>query len=125
VSSGGSIDASVNSSRCSLRCSESEPQPRTHNTRRGASGWTRLQVSARTGSFPNLEAFHPRVEYVERRLEIAHTIEDRLGAMDKLEFEEILRGIFEEDEKTAHWASAGVIGGNHPHAAGRDRARPA
>lgn len=38
------------------------------------------------------------IAHLEERLEIAATIEARLGTMDKLEFERILRGIFEEDE---------------------------
>jgi uncharacterized membrane protein YheB (UPF0754 family) len=36
--------------------------------------------------------------YVDDRMRIAETIEQGLGQMDKVEFERILRGIFEEDE---------------------------
>jgi uncharacterized membrane protein YheB (UPF0754 family) len=41
---------------------------------------------------PDLES------YLEKRLDIAATLEERLAAMDKEEFETVLRGIFEEDE---------------------------
>ena len=41
----------------------------------------------------------PEVEaYLERRLQVAELIEGRLKAMPKLEFERLLRGIFEQDE---------------------------
>jgi uncharacterized membrane protein YheB (UPF0754 family) len=43
---------------------------------------------------PALEA------YLERKLDIAHTVETRLAALPKRDFERILRGIFEEDETT-------------------------
>lgn len=59
---------------------------------------------------PDLEAYPPAVAYLERRLEIAQTIEQRLGAMSKQEFEGIVRGIFEEDEKLLI-GIGGVIGG--------------
>ncbi len=49
---------------------------------------------------PDLDDYPTAVAYLERRLEIGKTIEDRLAAMTKTEFETILRGIFEEDEKT-------------------------
>lgn len=37
-------------------------------------------------------------EYLEKKLDIAKTVEGRLAAMPKLEFERILRGLFERDE---------------------------
>jgi uncharacterized membrane protein YheB (UPF0754 family) len=58
---------------------------------------------------PDLADYPPVEAYLDRRLEIAHTIESRLGEMTKVEFETILRGIFEEDEKTLI-AIGGVIG---------------
>ncbi len=48
---------------------------------------------------PDLDDHPAVVVYLEQRLDLARTIEQRLGAMSKLEFETILRGIFEEDEK--------------------------
>lgn len=58
---------------------------------------------------PDLSDYPPVVAYLERRLEIAHTIETKLAEMSKVEFETILRGIFEEDEKTLIGVG-GVIG---------------
>lgn len=46
------------------------------------------------GDYPAVEA------YLDRRLAIAETIETKLGEMSKVEFEKIVRGIFEEDERT-------------------------
>lgn len=43
----------------------------------------------------------PEIEtYVEEKLEVAHTVESRLGALPKADFERVLRGVFEEDEIT-------------------------
>lgn len=53
---------------------------------------------------PDLEA------YLEKRFDIAATLEERLAAMDKEEFERVLRGMFEEDE----WilvSLGGLLGG--------------
>ena len=59
---------------------------------------------------PDLAAY-PAVEaYLERRLEIAQTIETKLAELSKAEFETILRQIFEDDEKTLI-GIGGVIGG--------------
>lgn len=46
-------------------------------------------------------------EHLDERLQIAALIEERLGAMDKTQFERMLRGIFEEDE----WILIAVGGG--------------
>lgn len=48
--------------------------------------------------------------YLADALDIAGTLEENLAVMDKLEFEKVLRGIFEEDEKTLI-ALGGVLGG--------------
>lgn len=48
--------------------------------------------------------------YIEKRLDLATTLEERLAAMPKVEFERVLRGIFEEDEATLI-ILGGVIGG--------------
>ena len=48
--------------------------------------------------------------YLAETLDIATTLEENLAVMDKLEFEKVLRGIFEEDEKTLI-ALGGVLGG--------------
>jgi uncharacterized membrane protein YheB (UPF0754 family) len=43
----------------------------------------------------------PEIEsYIEEKLDIARTVEERLASLDKPRFERILRGIFEEDEIT-------------------------
>jgi uncharacterized membrane protein YheB (UPF0754 family) len=52
------------------------------------------QLLPALGDFPAVEA------YLNRRLAIAETIESKLAEMSKAEFETIVRGIFEEDEKT-------------------------
>jgi uncharacterized membrane protein YheB (UPF0754 family) len=52
------------------------------------------QLLPALADFPAVEA------YLNRRLAIAETIETKLGEMSKAEFETIVRGIFEEDEKT-------------------------
>jgi uncharacterized membrane protein YheB (UPF0754 family) len=52
------------------------------------------QLLPALGDFPAVEA------YLNRRLAIAETIESKLSEMSKAEFETIVRGIFEEDEKT-------------------------
>lgn len=46
----------------------------------------------------SIERFPSTLAYVEESLQIGATIEERLVEMDKLEFEKILRGIFEDDE---------------------------
>ena len=48
--------------------------------------------------------------YLERKLDIAETIESKLAALPKGEFERILRGVFEEDEITLIIVG-GVLGG--------------
>lgn len=58
---------------------------------------------------PDLARFPPVEEYLERRLEVAATIETALAGMSSAEFEHILRGIFEEDERTLIGVGA-VIG---------------
>lgn len=59
-------------------------------------------VDAALGALVNdeldLDQFPAVVAHLDEQLQIGVTIEDRLAAMDKLEFEKILRGIFEEDE---------------------------
>ncbi|MCC6999964.1 MAG: DUF445 family protein [Deltaproteobacteria bacterium] len=53
----------------------------------------------------------PELEpYLERKLDIAHTIESKLAALPKPEFERVLRGLFEEDELTLI-IIGGVLGG--------------
>lgn len=53
-------------------------------------------VSRVSESIPELQ---PEIEaYLERQLQVAELIEGKLKAMPKLEFERLLRGIFEEDE---------------------------
>lgn len=49
-------------------------------------------------------------EYLERKLDVAHTVESRLASLPKADFERILRGIFEEDELTLIIVG-GVLGG--------------
>jgi uncharacterized membrane protein YheB (UPF0754 family) len=53
---------------------------------------------------PELEA------YLERKLDIARTVEGKLASLSKPEFERILRGIFEEDEVILI-VIGGVLGG--------------
>jgi len=53
----------------------------------------------------------PEIEkYLERKLDVAQTVESRLAALPKADFERILRGIFEEDELTLI-VVGGVLGG--------------
>lgn len=55
-----------------------------------------MVVTRVSRSIPDLQ---PEVEaYLERRLQVAELIEGKLTAMPKLEFERLLRGIFEQDE---------------------------
>jgi len=55
-------------------------------------------VRSITESAPEVQ---PKLEaYMERKLDIAKTVEDRLSSLPKDDFERILRGIFEEDEIT-------------------------
>ena len=61
-------------------------------------------ASSAPGVQPEIEA------YVERKLDIANTIETRLANLPKNDFERILRGIFEEDELTLVIVG-GVLGG--------------
>jgi uncharacterized membrane protein YheB (UPF0754 family) len=53
----------------------------------------------------------PEVEaLLERRLDIRATVEQRLSALSKPEFERMLRGVFQEDETTLIIVG-GVLGG--------------
>jgi uncharacterized membrane protein YheB (UPF0754 family) len=49
-------------------------------------------------------------KYLERKLDIANTVEEKLAALPKNDFERILRGIFEEDEITLI-VVGGALGG--------------
>jgi len=57
----------------------------------------KMMVVARvSASVPELQ---PELEaYIEDRLQVAELVESKLAAMPKLEFERLLRGIFEQDE---------------------------
>ena len=55
-------------------------------------------LDAAVGQELELDQLADVVAHLDDRLQIAATIEERLGSMDKLEFEKVLRGIFEEDE---------------------------
>ncbi len=57
-----------------------------------------VALGAAAGQGIELEQLADVIAHLEERLQIAATIEERLGSMDKLEFEKILRGIFEDDE---------------------------
>jgi uncharacterized membrane protein YheB (UPF0754 family) len=58
-----------------------------------------------------LSQVRPEVEHVlTKQLAVAATIESTLGSMPKIEFEHVLRGIFEEDEATLI-LMGGVLGG--------------
>jgi len=59
---------------------------------------TDTALGAALGDGLDPDQFTDVISHVEERLQIAATIEERLASMDKLEFETILRGIFEEDE---------------------------
>jgi uncharacterized membrane protein YheB (UPF0754 family) len=48
--------------------------------------------------------------YLDRRLDVARTVEDKLARLPKPDFERILRGLFEKDEKTLIFIG-GVLGG--------------
>jgi uncharacterized membrane protein YheB (UPF0754 family) len=53
----------------------------------------------------------PEIEaYLQTKLDIANTVEARLGALSKPEFERLLRGVFQEDELTLI-VVGGVLGG--------------
>ena len=53
----------------------------------------------------------PELEsYIERKLDVARTIEGKLAALPKAEFERVLRGLFEEDELVLI-IIGGVLGG--------------
>lgn len=53
----------------------------------------------------------PELEtYIERKLDVARTIEGKLAALPKAEFERVLRGLFEEDELILI-IIGGVLGG--------------
>lgn len=58
---------------------------------------------------PRLEDHPAALTYLEAELAIADTIEERLAALPKDEFETVLRGIFTEDE-TVLIGIGGVIG---------------
>ena len=71
-------------------------------------------VTGTIGSTGALIAQEPEIlasarAQIERQLDLANTIAARLSAMSKLEFESILRGLFEEDEKILV-GIGGVIG---------------
>lgn len=56
-------------------------------------------IVARIGA--SAARIQPEIEtYVETKLEVAHTVESRLAALPKADFERVLRGVFEEDEIT-------------------------
>lgn len=56
-------------------------------------------------------SLQPEIEqYLERKLEVAKTVETRLASLPKADFERILRGIFEEDELTLI-VVGGILGG--------------
>lgn len=56
-------------------------------------------------------AVQPRLEaYLEQKLDVQRTVEDRLANLPKPDFERVLRGIFEEDEITLILVG-GVLGG--------------
>jgi uncharacterized membrane protein YheB (UPF0754 family) len=67
-------------------------------------------LGAALGDGLDPDQFTDVISHVEERLQIEATIEERLASMDKLEFEKILRGIFEEDEALLV-GIGGVIGG--------------
>ena len=55
-------------------------------------------LSAAAGQDLELDQLADVIAHLHERLQIDATIEERLGSMDKVEFENILRGIFEDDE---------------------------
>lgn len=57
-----------------------------------------VALASLLGETVDLDEFPAVVAHLDERLRIAATIEERLASMDKLEFEAILRGIFEDDE---------------------------
>jgi uncharacterized membrane protein YheB (UPF0754 family) len=58
-----------------------------------------IALASLLGETLDLDAYPAVVAHLDEKLRIAATIEERLASMDKLEFEAILRGIFEDDEK--------------------------
>lgn len=57
-----------------------------------------VALASLLGETVDLDQFPTVVAHLDDRLRIAATIEERLASMEKLEFEAILRGIFEDDE---------------------------
>lgn len=57
-----------------------------------------VALAALLGDTLDLDSYPAVVAHLDERLRIAATIEERLASMSKLEFEGILRGIFEDDE---------------------------
>lgn len=56
------------------------------------------------------EALPELKEYLAEKMDVRHTVEDKLGNMPKDDFERVLRGIFEEDELTLIIVG-GLLGG--------------
>ncbi|MCC6994717.1 MAG: DUF445 family protein [Deltaproteobacteria bacterium] len=60
---------------------------------------TRIKQLAAQRIVARIPDVTPELEsYIARKLEVARTIEDKLAALSKPEFERVLRGLFEEDE---------------------------
>ncbi len=65
---------------------------------------TKRLIEKAPAAMPELE------EYLAEKMDVKHTVEDKLGNMPKDDFERVLRGIFEEDELTLI-VVGGVLGG--------------
>ncbi len=65
---------------------------------------TRRMIERAPEAMPELEV------YLAEKMQVRHTVEDKLGNMPKDDFEGVLRGIFEEDELTLIIVG-GVLGG--------------
>ncbi len=65
---------------------------------------TRRLIERAPAAMPELEV------YLADKMQVRHTVEDKLGTMPKDDFEGVLRGIFEEDELTLILVG-GVLGG--------------
>ena len=81
----------------------SDLRERVVRTAMAALGADADRVLPDLADYPGIEA------YVAHRIQIAQTIKSKLGEMSKVEFETVVRGIFEEDEKTLI-AVGGVLG---------------
>jgi uncharacterized membrane protein YheB (UPF0754 family) len=57
-----------------------------------------VALASLLGETLDLDQYPAVVAHLDERLRVAATIEERLASMEKLEFEAILRGIFEDDE---------------------------